>query len=60
MSNAQGNATMAVTKTELAVIEGFVARVCERAEANMLKTGRLEGAHYAAMTAILEELRAAL
>jgi hypothetical protein len=38
----------------------FFNEVCKRAEANMLKTGKLEGAHYAAMVAIKREWDAAL
>lgn len=37
-------------------IEAFVARVNNRAEAEMLKTGRLEGAHHRALEAELAEL----
>lgn len=45
-------------ETAVAVIEAFVRRVCDQAEQNMEKTGRLEGAHYAAMTSELELMRA--
>lgn len=38
-----------------AELKRFCEEVNERAEMNMLKTGRLEGSHYAAMTAILKE-----
>lgn len=40
---------------ELKAIDRFIEMVERRAEANMLKTGRLEGAHYAAMKAIRKE-----
>lgn len=43
---------------ELAAIRRFVAEVNNRAEANMLKTHKLEGSHYAAMTQLLAELEA--
>lgn len=38
-------------------IERFWTLVCTRAEAKMLETGRLEGAHYAAATEIIAEMR---
>ncbi|MEI7851885.1 MAG: hypothetical protein WCH86_08635 [Kiritimatiellales bacterium] len=44
-------------KTELEIIEAFYQRVCERAEANMLKTGKLEGAHFAAMQTEIAALK---
>jgi hypothetical protein len=44
-------------KTELEIIEAFYQRVCDRAEANMLKTGKLEGAHFAAMKAEIAALK---
>lgn len=34
----------------------FVRAVNRRAELNMVKTGKLEGSHYAAMNKLLEEL----
>lgn len=37
-------------------IEEFVREVERRAEANMMKTGKLEGAHYAAMKQYQKEL----
>lgn len=40
------------------VIVEFVAEVEQRAEAHILKTGKLEGAHYCAMTQIMKERRA--
>lgn len=33
----------------------FYEEVCRRAESNMLKTGKLEGAHFAAMKQVKEE-----
>lgn len=38
-------------------VESFFERVCRRAEANMEKTGTLEGAHYAAMRTELAAMR---
>jgi hypothetical protein len=43
---------------ELVVIKQFIAAVEQRAEAKMLLTHKLEGAHYAAMKEILTELEA--
>ena len=37
----------------------FFKRVCERAEINMLKTGKLEGAHFAAMKSEIATLKQA-
>ena len=42
---------------DLLVIEQFVKEVCDRAESRMVITGKLEGAHYAAMLSILAERR---
>lgn len=42
-----------------AIVRGFMAEVEKRAEGNMLKTGRLEGAHYAAMKQVAAELETA-
>jgi len=39
-----------------AVVRRFVAEVNKKAEANIEKTHRLEGSHYAAMTSILAAL----
>lgn len=39
--------------SERDVIEAFIAEVNRRAENNMLKTGKLEGAHHAAMKQVL-------
>jgi len=41
---------------QLMVIRRFIERVNERAEANMQKTNRLEGSHYAAMRSVLAEM----
>ena len=40
---------------ETAVLRRFYDDVCREAELKMAKTGRLEGAHYAAMKAVLAE-----
>ncbi len=40
---------------ETAVLRRFYDDVCRRAERNMEKTGKLEGAHYAAMRSVLAE-----
>lgn len=40
---------------ETAVLRQFYDDVCRRAERNMEKTGKLEGAHYAAMRSVLAE-----
>jgi hypothetical protein len=45
--------------TDLQIIEAFYKRVCDRAEANMLKTGKLEGAHFAAMQSEIKAMREA-
>lgn len=42
---------------KLAVVEHFWSQVCARAEAKTLATGRLEGAHCAAATEIIAEIR---
>lgn len=39
-----------------ACIRAFCEEVNRRAEKNMLKTGKLEGSHYAAMTELRREL----
>ncbi len=44
-------------RTDLDVIEKFVSEVNRRAEQKMEMTGKLEGAHYAAMTAVISEMR---
>lgn len=43
------------TKDEIKTIDRFIDLVERRAEANMLKTGKLEGMHYAAMKSIRKE-----
>ncbi len=48
----------ALPKIELAAVRRFVDEVNRRAEANMLKTGKLEGSHYAAMRTVLAEMEA--
>lgn len=45
----------AVEDDETAVLRRFYDDVCRRAEHNMEKTGKLEGAHYAAMRSVLAE-----
>lgn len=42
---------------KLKIIEDFVSQVNKRAEANIQKTHKLEGSHYAAMTVELNLLR---
>jgi len=42
------------------LIRQFVAEVERRAEDKMLKTGKLEGAHYAAMKQVAQEWEAAI
>jgi len=37
------------------IAQQFYDEVCRRAESNMQKTGKLEGAHYAAMQTVLQE-----
>ena len=37
-----------------AIAEKFYDEVCTEAEANMLKTGKLEGSHFAAMQTVLK------
>lgn len=39
------------------ILEEFVSKVEKRAEEKMILTGKLEGAHYAAMKEILRELK---
>jgi len=38
------------------IILDFYKKVCAKAEANMIKTGKLEGAHYAAMKELVDEI----
>jgi hypothetical protein len=45
---------MEIVEAEREAIKEFVNRVETRAEGNMEKTGKLEGAHYAAMKAELD------
>lgn len=44
---------------KLAAIDKFWQQVCARSEAKMLETQKLEGAHYAAATEIIAEMRRA-
>ena len=44
-----------MTEFQLKVIKWFIDKVNEHAEQNMLKTGKLEGAHKAAMDQVLKE-----
>jgi hypothetical protein len=44
-----------MTKEEI-IIE-FYNEVCKRAENKMLKTGKLEGAHYASMKELIDEMK---
>lgn len=41
----------------LQIIEDFVSKVCQQAEVNIQTTGKLEGAHYAAMMKLLKSLQ---
>lgn len=41
--------------TDLRALDHFMAEVNSMAEANMLKTGKLEGSHYAAMQKVRED-----
>lgn len=45
-----------INPSHLESIREFVRCIEELAEKNMLKTGKLEGAHYAAMKQLLKEL----
>lgn len=45
----------AVKQHDAKVINDFVERVEREAEKNMMKTGKLEGAHYAAMIKLRDE-----
>lgn len=49
--------TLSELKIALPEIEEFVREVERRAEQKMLLTGKLEGAHYAAMKQLLEEIK---
>lgn len=42
---------------KLKFINEFISEVNRRAENNMLKTGKLEGSHYAAMTQLHKEMQ---
>lgn len=42
-------------KEKLAVIKDFYREVCDLAESKMLKTGKLEGAHFASMKEIIKK-----
>lgn len=46
----------AIEAAEREAVRAFVAKVNRQAEANMEKTGKLEGAHYAAMQLELSKL----
>jgi hypothetical protein len=46
-----------LTTEQALVIVDFVACVESLAEKNMLKTGKLEGAHYAAMKQLLKQVK---
>jgi ParB-like chromosome segregation protein Spo0J len=45
-----------LTAEQRALLKAFAAEVNRRAEANMLKTGKLEGSHHAAMRELLKKL----
>lgn len=49
-------ADIALDQARREAIKDFYAKVCERAESKMLKTGKLEGAHFASMKEIIAEL----
>ena len=42
---------------EVKVIDRFIELVERRAEANMMRTGKLEGMHYAAMKSVRSEIQ---
>jgi hypothetical protein len=46
-----------VKRAKREAVKEFVEEVERRAESNMLKTGKLEGAHYRAMKDVLEEMK---
>ena len=41
----------------VAIISKFYDEVCRMAEEKMIKTGRLEGAHFASMQQLMKELK---
>ena len=47
---------LSVRREEVGVLTQFVNEVCLRAEEKMLETGKLEGAHYAAMRQVYAEI----
>lgn len=55
-SHLQTMVEFEILDAERQAIKDFVKRVNARAEKNMELTGKLEGAHYAAMQAELDEL----
>lgn len=50
------NIVKTIMKNEMEAINSFVECVEKIAETNMLKTGKLEGAHYAAMKQLQKEM----
>lgn len=49
------NAKCKMTNNDIELLRKFVAEIERRAEDKMLKTGKLEGAHYAAMKQVFKE-----
>jgi len=45
-----------INNADRRLLRAFVDEVNRRAEENILKTGKLEGSHYAAMCALMDEL----
>jgi len=45
------------TEVDYDIVKEFVNKICLKAEHKMLATGKLEGAHYAAMREVLEEYK---
>jgi len=46
-----------LTDHDRRIIREFINRVNARAEVNMLKTGKLEGSHHAAIKSVCAELK---
>ncbi len=56
VATTSGDTNEAALEAAKRVIDAFCAEVNTRAEMNMIKTGKLEGSHYAAMRQVREEL----
>jgi hypothetical protein len=54
-SHSKTEHKQAWSRIEYRILRAFVAEANRRAELNMLKTGKLEGSHYAAMKQIISE-----